>query len=176
MADIVGEEPLKHSQMNWSEGGDTTMRTSVEADEEFSVITTELTVEDQASILMLGISCVIIVNSVFTDIDFFTENLPNSNALFLIPLFLNVPQVFSQLLAIKYLSNCPIRAVVIVMLTISAIIALALPPFVLTCAKAGLVFVSMIYFGFFMALINSAAVGYVSSIKNPRAMGTFMFG
>jgi hypothetical protein len=136
----------------------------------------QLTIGDEVSILILGVSCVIITNAVFTDIDFFTEYLPNSNTVFLIPLCLNVPQVFSQLLAIRYLSSCPIKAVVMVMLTVSAIIAVLLPFFVLTDAKAGLVFVSMIYFGFFMAIINSSAVGYVSSIRSPKAMGTFMFG
>ena len=167
--------------MNWSDEGSSMMHDSRPLLTEPSIDVTppepvELTTGDKVSILMLGISCVIIVNAVYTDIDFFTEYLPNSNTVFMIPLCLNVPQVFSQLLAIKYLSSCPIKAVVMVMLTVSAAISLLLLWFVLTDVKEGLVFVSMIYFGFFMAIINSAAVGYVSSIRSPTAMGTFMFG
>ncbi len=43
--------------------------------------------------LGLGIGCIILVNAVFTDLDFFVVYLPNRNVVFLIPLILNVPQV-----------------------------------------------------------------------------------
>jgi hypothetical protein len=32
------------------------------------------------------------------------------------------------------------------------------------------------YFGLFMAIINSAMVGYVSSIGDPKAMSIYMLG
>lgn len=124
----------------------------------------ELTNWDRFSVVMIGISCVIIVNSIFTDIDFFETYLPELHVLFVIPICLNVPQVVSQLIAIKYLASMPIKLVVLVSLGVSALVSIAMPPFVLTDARAALTIASMIYFGFFMAFINSAAVGFVSSI------------
>jgi hypothetical protein len=50
----------------------------------------EITFVDRLCMLMLGIGCVVIVNSVFTDLGFFIGELGN-NVVFLIPLALNVP-------------------------------------------------------------------------------------
>lgn len=50
----------------------------------------EVTLVDRLCMLMLGIGCVVIVNSVFTDLGFFINEL-GTGVEFLIPLALNVP-------------------------------------------------------------------------------------
>lgn len=42
---------------------------------------------------MLGVGCIIVCNSVFTDINFFITNLPNASMGFIVPVVLNIPQV-----------------------------------------------------------------------------------
>jgi hypothetical protein len=77
--------------------------------------------------MILGVGCIILINAVFTDIAFFTDAMPNANLEFLIPLMLNVPQVFGQLIAIKYLAQVPLKATVISMTLLAAILSLSLP-------------------------------------------------
>lgn len=125
---------------------------------------------------MLGVGSIIMVNSVFTDLNFFNTNMPNANLDFLIPIMLNVPQILGQLFSIKYLSQVPIKALIITMTLICAMICALLPVFVATNAKLVLTLVAMGYFGIFMAIINSAMIGYVSLIKNPKAMSVYMVG
>jgi hypothetical protein len=81
---------------------------------------------DKMCISMLGIGCVVIVNSVFTDLGFFIQEL-GTGVEFLIPLALNVPQVLGQLVAIKYLSLIPIKVTVIVMTLLAAIFSALIP-------------------------------------------------
>ena len=50
----------------------------------------KITFVDRLCMLMLGIGCVVIANSVFTDLGFFIEEL-GKGVEFLIPLSLNVP-------------------------------------------------------------------------------------
>ena len=50
----------------------------------------DITFVDRLCMLMLGIGCVVIVNSVFTDLGFFIEEL-GTGVEFQIPLALNVP-------------------------------------------------------------------------------------
>ena len=115
---------------------------------------------------MLGIGCVVIVNSVFTDLGFFISELGNGVE-FLIPLALNVPQVLGQLAAIKYLSIIPIKATVIATTLIAALLS-GLTPIVMLLpshnTRLAIILAFMVYFGLFMAIANSAFTGYVSSI------------
>jgi len=125
---------------------------------------------------MLGVGSILMINAVFTDLNFFDQNMPNARLDFLIPIMLNVPQILGQLFSIKYLSQVPIKALIITMTLICAVICVLLPVFVATNAKLALTLVAMGYFGIFMAIINSAMIGYVSLIKNPKAMSVYMVG
>ena len=125
---------------------------------------------DMFSIMMVGIGCIILVNAVFTDLGFFTDEMPNANLDFLIPLMLNVPQVLGQLIAVKYLSELPMKLTVISMTLFAALVSVLLPIFVRTDINVALTLAAMGYFGIFMAIINSAMVGYISSFQNPKAM------
>jgi hypothetical protein len=74
------------------------------------------------------------------------------------------------------MASLPIKPVVIGALLIATVLAYGVPLFVLTEARLPLTIATMVYFGFFMALINSAVVGFISSIQSSKAMSTFMFG
>ena len=89
---------------------------------------------------------------------------------------LNVPQVLGQLIAIKYLSELPMKITVISMTLLAALVSVLLPIFVRTDINVALTLAAMGYFGIFMAIINSAMVGYISSIQNPKAMSVYMLG
>lgn len=62
------------------------------------------------------------------------------------------------------------------MTLIAALISFAIPGIMQLNAKLTLTLLAMGYFGIFMAIINSAMVGYVSSIQDRRAMSVYMLG
>ena len=136
----------------------------------------QLTCVDHICVLGLGIGCIILVNAVFTDLDFFVEYLPNRNVVFLIPLILNVPQVIGQLIAIKYLASLPVKETVLTITLFAAIVSLSLPGIMLSDLKFILTMLAITYFGLFLAVINSAIIGYVSSIPSKKSMSTYMVG
>jgi len=111
---------------------------------------------------VLGVGCIVIVNCIYTDLSFFIEELPNTRIEFVIPMLLNVPQVLGQLFAIKYLSQVPLKAIVISMTVVAGVVSMCIPAFMCTSSKLWLTMLSMAYFGFFMAIINSGVIGYVS--------------
>lgn len=64
----------------------------------------------------------------------------------------------------------------IIITLIAAFVSIMIPIFMLCKSKYPLSLSALCYYGLYMALINSAIVGYVSSIKNRRAMSMFMLG
>lgn len=74
-----------------------------------------------------GVGCIIIVNCVYTDIDFFEEELPQMKVAFLFPLLIYSTQVPTQLLSIKYMSRLPLKMLLIGVILVTALVAMSIP-------------------------------------------------
>ena len=110
--------------------------------------------------------------------------LPNYKVEFLLPLTLTVPQVAGQLLAIKWVKALPLKGTVTVLYLVAATFAILLPFIVGNVSQSSqttalcLSIAIMIYFGFFMAIVNSAITGFVSIFheRETKLMSSFLLG
>jgi len=139
----------------------------------------------QSWVLLQGIGCIILINAIFTDINFFATYFPNYNVEFMLPLMLTVPQVVGQLLAIKYVKKMPLKCSVVGLMSFAALLAILLPVLIkLLCTNGKetlawcLTVIITIYFGLFMAITNSALTGFVSLFPEDKThlMSIFMLG
>lgn len=71
----------------------------------------------------------------------------------------------------------PLRMTIIALTILAAILSMCIPGFMsIQSAKLGLICACLSYFGFYMAMVNSGMVGYVSQINDRVAMSAYMLG
>jgi len=137
------------------------------------------------SILWQGIGTGIVVQMIFTDINFFIYEFPDHNPAYSFPMFMFIPQLVGQILTFKFVNQIPFKCGVISIGIFRMCMAFVMPFMINGLVSTGhsdiawyLTLGLMVTHSLFSVMINTLQTGFIAQFPetNTSFMSLYMVG